>query len=153
MPTVTAGRAEVRIERAECAGGVSRAGFTVTRALTCTLRSATLTAVTITVLRIGTVGAVNRPLAETIPSEADQVTAVSLEFRTVTENCCAPFEVNVALLGEIERLAGEGVLVGVLVRPVANPQDVVNAARQMSKPARMKQNTRGWATVNFCDTA
>jgi hypothetical protein len=49
--------------------------------------SATLVAVTVTLVLLLTLGAVNIPPAETAPDEADQVTAVLLVPWTVAENC------------------------------------------------------------------
>jgi hypothetical protein len=47
-------------------------------------------------------GAVYRPLEETLPPVADQVTAVLLDPLTVAVNCCVPLVSIEAETGEIE---------------------------------------------------
>jgi hypothetical protein len=46
-------------------------------------------------------GAVKRPLDETVPAVADQVTAVLLEPLTVAVNCCVPLVRIEAEMGEM----------------------------------------------------
>jgi hypothetical protein len=82
-------------------------GFTATVALDFLVVSAALVAVTVTLLVLLTLGAVNNPPVETAPDEADQVTAVLLVPWTVAENCCVFPEVKVVLVGEIETLMVE----------------------------------------------
>ena len=62
-------------------------GVTETVALDFLVVSATLVAVTVTLVLLLTLGAVNIPTLETEPAEADQVTAVLLVPWTVAENC------------------------------------------------------------------
>ena len=80
-PDCAPGTAEVVIANAEVAGA------TETVALDFLVVSATLVAVTVTLVLLLTLGAVNIPPAETAPDEADQVTAVLLVPWTVAENC------------------------------------------------------------------
>jgi hypothetical protein len=89
------------------------AACTVTVALACLVVSATLVAVTVTVLFAVTVGAVNIPLALTLPLVADHVTAVLLVFVTCAENCWLPPEANVAVVGETETATAAVVVVKV----------------------------------------
>jgi hypothetical protein len=63
--------------------------------------SATLVAVRTTLVVFVTVGAVYRPLEETVPTEAVQVTAVFEVFVTVAVNCEVAPEFTFALVGEI----------------------------------------------------
>ena len=62
--------------------------------------SATLVAVTVTLVEELTDGAVNRPRVEIVPALACQVTAVLLVAVMVAENCCLPPEEIVAVAGE-----------------------------------------------------
>ena len=71
--------------------------FTVTLALAFLVVSAALVAVTVYVPAV--LGAVNRPLEETDPLLADQVTAVLVEPVTVALNCCVAPVLIVALVG------------------------------------------------------
>jgi len=87
--------------------------LTVTVAVACLLVSATLVAITVTVMFALTLGAVNRPLLETVPALADQVTPWLFALLTVAANCCAPPEEILALLGETETLTGEVLTGGV----------------------------------------
>ena len=66
--------------------------------------AATLVAVTVTVVVVLTVGALNSPVEETEPALADHVTAVWLVLLTVAENCCDPPDATVALVGETATL-------------------------------------------------
>jgi hypothetical protein len=66
--------------------------------------SATLVAVTVTVVVLLTVGAVNKPPEETDPALADQVTPVWLVLLTVAVNCCVPPDCTEALVGEMATL-------------------------------------------------
>jgi hypothetical protein len=63
--------------------------------------SATLLAVSTTLVVLVTVGAVKRPLEDTVPAEAVQVTAVFEVFVTVAVNCEVAPEFTVALVGEM----------------------------------------------------
>jgi hypothetical protein len=67
----------------DCAGG-----STVTLACADCVLSATLVAVTVTLVVAVTLGAVNMPLDEIVPFEADQVTEGLEALLTVAENCC-----------------------------------------------------------------
>ena len=82
------------------------AAFTVTVALAYLVGSATLVAVTVTVVFAVTVGALNSPVVLTVPAVADHVTAVLLVFVTWAENCWLPPETTVAVVGETETLTG-----------------------------------------------
>ena len=62
-------------------------GDTVTTAVAVSLGSATLFAVTVTVVVLDTLGAVYRPELEIEPCVADHVTAVSSELVTFAVNC------------------------------------------------------------------
>lgn len=91
----------VRIE-AEVGEIVTRttgAVVTVTVAEADLVVSATLVAVTVTLPVV--LGAVKRPLAETLPPLADQVTAVLLEPVTVAANCWVALVTTEATVGEI----------------------------------------------------
>jgi len=81
-------------------GGTST-GVTVTVALADFVVSATLVALTVPVVFAVTVGAVNKPVLETFPIVADQVTDVFVAFETVAVNCRAPPDIIVADVGEI----------------------------------------------------
>lgn len=61
--------------------------FTVTIALAFLVVSAALVAVTVTLVALVTLGAVNRPPLDTVPPVAAQVTAVLLVPFTVATNC------------------------------------------------------------------
>ena len=80
-PDCALGTADVVMVNAEVAG------VTETVALDLFVVSATLVAVTVTLVLLLTLGAVNIPTLETEPAEADQVTAVLLVPWTVAENC------------------------------------------------------------------
>jgi hypothetical protein len=82
-------------------------GVTDTVALDFLVVSATLVAVTDTFVLVPTLGAVNIPPVETVPDDADQVTAVLLVPWTVAENCCVLPDVSVVLVGETETLIVE----------------------------------------------
>jgi hypothetical protein len=83
-------------------GGVPEPTDTLAEAFLVVL--ATLVAVTVTEVVVLTLGAVNKPLAETDPALADHVTPVWLVLRTVAENCCDPPDATVALVGETATL-------------------------------------------------
>jgi hypothetical protein len=72
LPDCALGSDAVVIARADCTG------LTLTDALDFFVESAELVAVTVSVELLETVGAVNIPLLEMLPDEADQVTAVLL---------------------------------------------------------------------------
>lgn len=80
------------------------AGFTETLTLAFFVLSAALVAVTVTVVFVVTEGAVNIPLPEIVPAEADHVTDVLLDPDTVAENCCPAPAVTEADVGETETL-------------------------------------------------
>ncbi len=82
-------------------------GFTATVALDFLVVSALLVAVTVTLVPALTLGAVNMPPAETIPAEADHVTAVLLVPWTVAENCWVFPDVRVVFVGETVTLIVE----------------------------------------------
>jgi hypothetical protein len=63
------------------------AGVTATVAEPFAVGSAVLVAVTVTVVRAVTAGAVNNPVLEICPEVADQVTLVMLVSRTEAVNC------------------------------------------------------------------
>jgi hypothetical protein len=74
---------------------------TATEALAFLVGSAALVAVTVTVVLVLTVGAVKSPPLVIEPALANQVTAVLVVPKTAAENCCAPPDATVALVGEI----------------------------------------------------
>jgi len=82
-------------------------GFTATVALDFLVVSALLVAVTVTLVPALTLGAVNMPPAETIPAEADHVTAVLLVPWTVAENCWVFPDVRVVFVCETVTLIVE----------------------------------------------
>jgi hypothetical protein len=61
---------------------------------------AELVAVTVTLVAALTVGALKRPALETVPCDADQVTAVLVVPSTLAVNCWVPADVRDELLGE-----------------------------------------------------
>lgn len=61
-----------------------------------------LVAVTVMLVGDATLGAVNRPVGEMVPFEADQVTAVFEVLLTVAENCWAAPGARLADVGVIE---------------------------------------------------
>lgn len=65
-------------------------------------------AVTVTLVGDATLGAVNRPLGEMLPLEADQVTPVFEVLLTLAENCCVAPAARLIDLGatEIETARG-----------------------------------------------
>jgi hypothetical protein len=81
-------------------------GMTVTVALADFVVSATLVAVTTTEVVDVTIGAVNNPLAETLPAEVVHVTAVFDVFETVAVNCAVAPELSDVLVGEMVTLTG-----------------------------------------------
>ena len=82
------------------AGGVG--GSTVTMACADCVLSATLVAVTVTLVVAVTLGAVNMPLGEIVPFEADQATERFEALLTVAENCCVAPPTRLADAGVIE---------------------------------------------------
>jgi hypothetical protein len=76
------------------------AGLTAMDALAFLEVFAELVAVTVTLVAALTVGAVKRPLLETVPADADQMTAVLVVPCTLAVNCCVPAEVRDELAGE-----------------------------------------------------
>jgi hypothetical protein len=92
---------------------VPAGAFTVTVALAYLVGSATLVAVTVTVVIAVTAGALNNPVLLTVPAVADHVTAVLLVFVTWAENCWLPPETTVAVVGETETLTGPAEVVKV----------------------------------------
>lgn len=75
------------------------AGVTVTTAVADWVGSATLVAVTETIVSAFTVGAVNRPALESDPFVADHFTARSLVLVTFAVNCCFSVEGTLAVAG------------------------------------------------------
>jgi hypothetical protein len=69
-------------------------------------------AFTVTEVLVVTLGAVNNPLLEIAPLEADQVTAVFDVLLTVAANWWVELEVAVTLVGEITTDTGVGTLTG-----------------------------------------
>ena len=96
-------------------------------------------AMTVTLVVDDTVGAVNMPLEEILPSEADQVTAVFELLLTLAENCCEPAEGSVALLGEIVTLTALGLALSMFNEIVASPRSPcgrsVTRTRKLKDPA------------------
>ena len=82
-------------------GPTPTGGVMVTEAVADLVVSATLVALTVPMVFAVTVGAVNKPVLETVPIVADQVTDVFVAFETVAVNCWAPPDVTVADVGEI----------------------------------------------------
>ena len=76
-------------------------GVTVTVAVPYFVGSATLVALTVTVVLAETVGAVNNPELDMLPAVADQVTEVLVEPVTVAVNGCVPPDATVAEVGAI----------------------------------------------------
>lgn len=76
-------------------------GATVTTAVAETVGSATLFAVTDTVVSALTVGAVNKPELEIDPRVADHVTARFVVLVTFAVNCCVSVEGILADVGVI----------------------------------------------------
>ena len=93
-PDCALGTDEVVIASADCVG------LTATDALDFFVVSAALVAVTVTLVLLLTVGAVNIPALEMLPAVADQVTVVLLVPCTVAANCCVLPEASVELVGE-----------------------------------------------------
>jgi hypothetical protein len=79
---------------------VGTGAFTVTAALADFVESATLVAVTVTVLSAVTVGAVKSPALVIVPAVAVHVTPVFPVFSTCAVNCCMAPELTVAVVGE-----------------------------------------------------
>ena len=93
--------AEIRLDEVGDTATLTVAGpFTVTVDCACLVGSATLVAVTVAVVAVVTLGAVNSPLLEMVPPLALQVTAVFEVLMTVAENCCVPADGTLVLLGE-----------------------------------------------------
>lgn len=61
---------------------------------------------------LDTTGAVSRPVEETLPLVADQDTPVLLVPCTEALNCCAPPELNVAVLGVTAMVTATGGVLG-----------------------------------------
>jgi hypothetical protein len=74
------------------------------------VEATTLVAVTITVVLVDTIGAVNRPVAEMVPAVAFQLTARLVALVTVAVNCCVPPEETVADAGATVTETGGGVV-------------------------------------------
>ena len=98
----------------DCAPGnewvvMERAGalvLTETLALAFFVVSATLVTVTVTLVLLVTVGAVNNPLLEIVPAVADHVTAVLPVPCTVAENGWVFPDAKLALVGEMDTVIG-----------------------------------------------
>lgn len=82
-------------------------GLTATVATAFFVGSAALVAVTVTLVLLVTLGAVNRPLLETVPELELQVTPVLVEPLTAALNCWEPAEATLALVGETDTLTVE----------------------------------------------
>ena len=76
-------------------------GLTETIALAFFVLSAELVAVTVAVVVVDTLGAVNRPPSEILPAVVDQMTAVLLVPCTAAANCWVFPEATLVLVGEI----------------------------------------------------
>lgn len=87
------------------------AGATLTTELAVLVLSAALVARTVTEVVAETFGAVNMPLPEIVPAEADHVTDVLLEPCTVATNCCPAPDFTDADVGETDTLTS-GVAAG-----------------------------------------
>ena len=83
-------------------------GFTVTLTRVFCVVSATLVAVTTTLVLVFTLGAVNSPWLEMVPALADQVTAVFVAPWTEAVNCCVCANDNVAAVGLTLMLMPDG---------------------------------------------
>jgi hypothetical protein len=95
VPLVTGGRLVVVIVKLEAPG------LTVTVADAFLVASVWLTAVTVTVLAVPSLGAANDPCGEIVPKSAVQLTAVSGVLVTLAvKSCCAP-GCRTMLVGEI----------------------------------------------------
>jgi len=77
---------------------------TETVAVDALVGSAALVAVTTTLVVLETVGAVNRPVLETVPAVVDHFTAVLLVPCTVALNCCWPAELRLTVKGDTATL-------------------------------------------------
>ena len=80
--------------------GTGAGAFTVIVALADLDVSAALVALTVTVVSVVTVGAVNNPEALIVPAVAVQVTVVFVLLLTVAVNCCVPPDAIDALVGD-----------------------------------------------------
>ena len=89
-------------------GGPGVGGVTETVAWDDLVVSATLRAVTVTVVDDVTVGAVNMPLLDIVPMLADQVTLVFEVLLTVAVNCWVPADSTVVEFGETVTLTAAG---------------------------------------------
>ena len=83
------------------------------------LGSAALVAVIITFVDEATLGAVNIPVEETLPFDADQVTAAFEVLLTVAENCCVLPEATWMDVGDTEIPTEGGVAGGLTITEVA----------------------------------
>jgi len=82
--------------------GETVGGLTTTLARALFVGSATLVAVTVALVELVTVGAVNKPLLEIEPALADQVTDVFELFVTDAENCSVPEATRLVEAGDTE---------------------------------------------------
>lgn len=144
MPTSAAGRAEVAIAR-------ETGGMTVIVAEACELALATtgslmitgpapLVAVTTTGTLLVTLGAVKNPLLEIVPALTDQVTAVFGVPLTLAVNCNCSCDARVALPGESESMAAEGLVVLALCEEA--PHAAVRPVRQSKSEITRTFGTR-----------
>jgi hypothetical protein len=92
------------------------AAVTVTAAVLFFEVSARLVAVTSVVILDVTLGAVRTPADVIVPALVDHLTPVLLVLRTVAKNVCCPPELTLALVGEIDMLTGEVVLLDKMFR-------------------------------------
>jgi hypothetical protein len=84
--------------------GVPADGVTVKVATLVIVASAELVAVTLIVVAIDTLGAVNKPEVVTVPAVVDQVTAALGELLMVAVNCCFAPDTSFAVNGEVSTL-------------------------------------------------
>jgi hypothetical protein len=102
------------------------AALMVMTALACTVGSATLVAVIMTLVLLDTTGAVNSPVLAIVPALADQVTAVWLVPGNVAPNCLLAPETRLPLLGFTVRVM-EGT--GKLPQPKSGSSRIRRAMR------------------------
>jgi hypothetical protein len=106
---------------------------TETTVLDFAVLSATLVAVTVKVVLLEIVGAVNKPVLEIVPAVADQVTVVFEVFCTVAPNCCVAPEATVGLEGEtVTTIGGGGFFTGALAMVMANICAIVSPLASVS---------------------
>jgi hypothetical protein len=112
-------------------------GKRVTLAVADFVLSALLVAVMTDVVLAVTQGAVNRPLLETVPAVAFQVTPVSAVLETVAVNCDVPKETRLVVVGVTDTPMG--------ALPATGEASTDNAA-QKRKVTRVKTQKSDFAT-------